>query len=216
MKIKKILSIMMIFIVTLVISNKVTAVEYREIDYTDRYDIITKAFSEWMDTFKSKDTTENRRILDYQIGCVGISESNKNKIRATIEFKVIPFSKENTQWNYTEELEKRITEGKECMESDYDNICFLEMTNVNGEYQVDYMAETPKGYEEFLTRFEEYKANLPNTVTTEAIQGQKMDSNLVNQRIDKISDIIMMGCSSVLLFTISFIIVKFIKYRRKK
>lgn len=216
MKIKKILSMMMIFILTLVIFNKVIAIEYREIDDTDRYDIITQAFSEWMDTFKSEDSPENKRILDYQIGTVGTSESNKNKIRATIEFKVTPFSKENTQWNYTEEVETIIINGEEFEESHPDNICFLEMTNIKGKYQVDYIAETPKGYDEFLRRFEEYKVNLPKTVTTEIIQGQKTDNNLSNQKIKKMSHIIMIGCSIVLLVMIVFMMIKFIQYRRKK
>ena len=216
MNMKKILSIMIIFIVTLVISNKVMAIEYREIDGTDRYDIIAKAFSEWMDTFKIENTPEDKRILDYQIGAVGTSESNKDKIKATIEFNVTPFSKENTQWNYTEEVETIIRNGEEFKESPPDNICFLEMTNVDGEYQVDYIAETPEGYDEFLTRFEEYKANLPKTETTETIQGQKIENNLMNQEIKKMSDTIMIGSSIVLIAMISFIIVKFIKYRRKK
>lgn len=198
---KKILSIIMISIVTLVISNSVLAVEYREIDYTDRYDIIAKAFSEWMNTFKSENILENRRILDYQIGSVGTSESNKNKIRATVEFKVTPYSKENTEWNYTEKPETRTINGREFTEYPDNNICFLEMTNVNGEYQVDYIDETPKGYDEFLTRFEEYKANLPKTVTTETIQGQKTDTNLATQDIEKISSGIFIGCGIVLAIT---------------
>lgn len=199
---KKILSIIMIGIVTLVISNSVLAVEYREIDYTDRYDIITKAFSEWIDTFKSENIPENRRILDYQIGSVGTSESNKNKIRATVEFKVTPYSKENTEWNYTEKPETRTINGREFTEYPDNNICFLEMTNVNEEYQVDYIDETPKGYDEFLTRFEEYKANLPKTVTTETIQGQKTDTNLATQEIEKISGGIFIGCGIVLVITV--------------
>ena len=198
---KKILSIIMILIIILAISNKVLAVEYREIDYTDRYDIITKAFSEWMDTFKSETTPENKRILDYQIGMVGTSESNENKIRATIEFKVTPFSKENTEWNYTEQPESRTINGREFTEYLDNNICFLEMTNVNGEYQIDYIAETPKGYDEFLTRFEEYKANLPKTVTTETIQGQKADTNLATPEIEKMSHGIFIGCGIVLVLT---------------
>lgn len=199
---KKILSIIMIGIVTLVISNSVLAIEYREIDYTDRYDIITKAFSEWMDTFKSENISENRRILDYQIGSVGISESNKNKIRATVEFKVTPYSKENTEWNYTEKPETRTINGREFTEYSDNNICFLEMTNVNGEYQVDYIDEIPEGYDEFLTRFEEYKANLPKTVITETIQGQKTDTNLATQEIEKISNGIFIGCGIVLVVTV--------------
>ncbi len=211
---KKIFSIIMTFIVILAISNKVLAVEYREIDHTDRYDIITKAFSEWMDTFKSETTPENRRILDYQIGSVGTSESNKNKIRAHIEFRIVPFSKENTEWNYSEKPETIMRNGREFSEYLDRNICFLEMTNVNGEYQVDYIAETPKGYDEFLTRFEEYKANLPKTVTTETIQGQKTDTNLATQEIEKMSNGIFIGCGIVLVLTVVLGIKTFVKRKR--
>lgn len=217
MRMKKMLSIIMIFIITLAISNKAMAVEYREIDYTDRSDIITKAFSEWMDTFKGEDTPENKRILDYQIGGMGISELNKNKIRATVEFKVMPFSKDKTEWNYTEVPEKRTINGQEFVISQDDNICFLEMTNVNGEYQVDYIAETPKGYDEFERRFEEYKQTHPQEkVESIQIQGQEINNNLANQEIEKMSHIIVVGCSIILFMMVGYIMIKFAKYKRKR
>ena len=217
MRIKKMISIIMIFIVTIAISNKAMAVEYREIDYTDRSEIITEAFSEWIDTFKSEDTPENKRILDYQIGGMGISESNKNKIRATVEFKVTPFSKDNTEWNYTEVSEKRTINGQEFVISQNDNICFLEMTNVDGEYQVDYIAETPKGYDEFERRFEEYKqTHLQEKAESIQIQGQETNNNLANREIEKMSYIIVVGCSIILFVVVGFIMIKFVKYKRNQ
>ena len=163
MKIRKILSIIIIFILILIINKRNLAVEYYEIDNTDRYDIIEKAFLEWMDGFKSDDIEEEKRIIDYNIGAMGTIESNKNKIRATVEFRVTPFSKENTKWNYKEEKQKRIINGEEITISENDNICFIEMTNVDGTYKVDYINTTPKGYDEFLQKFEQYKQNLSKT-----------------------------------------------------
>lgn len=216
MKMKKFLLVIMVMFLTIIISNQSLAVEYREIDHIDRYDIITKAFSEWMDSFKSEDTSEDRRILAYEIGAVGISESNKNKIRSTIEFRVTPFSKQNTKWNYTEEPVTKLIKGEEFKTYYNDNICFLEMTNVNGEYQVEYIAQTPKGYDEFLARFEEYKASLPDRVTTDVITGQKVDYNSANQEIEKMSHGIVMACFTVFLTMIFVVIIRFVKKPKLK
>lgn len=216
MKMKKFLLVIMVMFLTIIISNQSLAVEYREIDHIDRYDIITKAFSEWMDSFKSEDTSEDRRILAYEIGAVGISESNKNKIRSTIEFRVTPFSKQNTKWNYTEEPVTKLIKGEEFKTYYNDNICFLEMTKVNGEYQVEYIAQTPKGYDEFLARFEEYKAGLPDRVTTDVITGQKVDYNSANQEIEKMSHGIVMVCFTVFLTMIFVVIIRFVKKPKLK
>lgn len=201
MKVRKILLIIT-FILILIITKKTLAVEYYEIDNKNRYDIIEKAFSEWMESFKSDDMEESKKIIDYKMGGMGTIESNKNKIRAYIEFTVTPFSKENTKWNYTEDKEKRIIDGREIYIVQNDNICFIEMTNLSGEYKVDYISQTPKGYDEFLEKFEEYKANLPKTQDTKKVQGRIEQNNLANEQIEKMSNKIFVICSFVLVLTI--------------
>lgn len=161
------------------------------IDYTDRSKIIEKAFSEWIESFKSENIPEEKRILDYEIHMIGTSESNPNKIRATVEFVITPISKENTTWEYLEPKDS-VWQKR--------NICFIEMTNVDGEYKVDYIGETPKDYDKFLERFEEYKKTQPQTVENVQIQGQKTENNLANQEIEKMSHTIMIGCSICLYY----------------
>lgn len=215
MKLKNKVFILLLGILVCLISNQVMAIEYYEIDDVDRFDVITKAFSTWMENFKKEDMPENKRILDYQIRAVGTSESNENKIRATVEFTITPVVKENTQWNYTEELETRVIDGRELKEAYDGNICFLEMTKVNGQYQVDYIAETPKGYDAFLARFEEYKKNLPETVTTQTIQTQDIEPNQFHPEIERMSHIIVVVCLLVLVVMISLFLIKFLLYRKK-
>ena len=89
------------------------------------------------------------------------------------------------------------------------------MTKVNGQYQVDYIAETPKGYDEFLAKFEEYKKNLPETVTTQTIQTQDIEPNQIHLEIEKMSHIIVVACLLVLVMIISLFLIKILLYRKK-
>ena len=187
MKTKRILIAILVMIITIFLSNKVLAVEYYEIDYTDRSDIIEKVFNEWVEEFKGEKVPEEKRITDYKWRSFHTLESNPNKIKAMITFNVTA-AFDNTTW-------------KE------ENTCFIEMTNVDGEYQVDYIAEEPKGYDEFLERFEEYKKENPKTVQNTQIQGQETVNNLANQEIEKMSYGIIIVCS-VVLAVIVFIIVR--------
>lgn len=195
-------------------SCKSYAAEQPYIDYTDRSDIILNAFSEWMETFKGENIPEEKRITDFKWSGYSTIESNPNKIRARIEFTVTPVLKENTKWEYSEP--KTIEKGELEIKWSKTNICYLEMTNVNGEYQVDYMAETPKGYDEFTKRFEEYQQNNSQTEEVVQIQGKETENNLSNQEIEKMSNIVTVSCSTILVLVIGTISIKFIKRKSKK
>lgn len=209
MKMKRIFLIIIIFVLAIAISNKVLAVEYYYIDNVNRNQIIDKAFQDWIEQYKSEAVPEADRITEYRQASTGIMESNKDRIKAYVCFRVTPVSKENTIWEYSEP-ETRYFKGNK-LTWQKENICFLEMTNVNGTYQVNYIEKTPKGYEEFSKRFEEYKKNLPQTISSEQIQGKQIDTSLANQEIAKMSNGVFIGCAIVLGLTMVVIIISIVK-----
>ena len=93
MRLRRLAYSILIFIVICILSSNVWAIE----DEVDKSEIVEKAFSEWIETFKSEDVPENKRIIDYKTGTIGVREANENEIRASIEFIVTPVSEENTK-----------------------------------------------------------------------------------------------------------------------
>lgn len=183
------------------------------IDNVDRSNIYLKAFENWIETFKSNNTPEEDRIIDYKWGGYGTDESNQEKIKATVDFTVTPYNKEHTNWYYAEP-KKVDYNGQEFTIQSEKNVCYIEMTNVNGEYQVDYISTTPKNYDKFLERFKEYKNNNSEIITTAQIQAEEPEKQLANQKIEKMSNIIWIVCAIALTISVLGITTKLVK--RKK
>lgn len=212
MRLRRLAYSILIFIVICILSSNVWAIE----DEVDKSEIVEKAFSEWIETFKSEDVPENKRIIDYKTGTIGVREANENEIRASIEFIVTPVSEENTEWNYGE-AETKMIDGHEWVVFQPNNICYVQLKNIDGEYQVEYIGETPEGYDEFAKRFEEYKkTHEQEEVENMQIQGEETENQLANQEIEKISNTIVIGCSVILLIIMTFIIIKIVKYKRNR
>lgn len=210
-KISSIFCIMIIGIISF--SNIVFAAE--SVDSNERSRIIEDIFEEWIEGYKSEEIPENRRIIDYQLNTLGIRTISDNEYIADIEFVVTPVSIENTEWNYGEP-EIGLWEGHEFIWYVKTNICYIKIKVENGEYQVEYIRETPEGYDEFEKRFEEYKKTHPQEeVENTQIQGEETENLLANQEIEKMSNGIVIGCSIILLAIISFIIVKVIRQKGK-
>ena len=212
MRLRRLAYSILIFIVICILSSNVWAIE----DEVDKSEIVKKAFSEWIETFKSEDVPENKRIIDYKTGTIGVREANENEIRASIEFIVTPVSEENTEWNYGE-AETKMIDGHEWVVFQPNNICYVQLKNIDGEYQVEYIGETPEGYDEFAKRFEEYKkTHEQEEVENTQIQGEETENQLANQEIEKISNTIVIGCSVILLIIMTFSIIKIVKYKRNR
>ena len=212
MRLRRLAYSILIFIVICILSSNVWAIE----DEVDKSEIVKKAFSEWIETFKSEDVPENKRIIDYKTGTIGVREANENEIRASIEFIVTPVSEENTEWNYGE-AETKMIDGHEWVVFQPNNICYVQLKNIDGEYQVEYIGETPEGYDEFAKRFEEYKkTHEQEEVENTQIQGEETENQLANQEIEKISNTIVIGCLVILLIIMTFSIIKIVKYKRNR
>ena len=172
MKNKAIVIMGIILIFISLFYNSCFAENFGYIDNKDRSGIISKAFSEWIETFKSEDIPESKRIISYQESGASISESNPNKIKAIVNFVVEPVSKENTEWNYSEPVEMSFKRTKYKWRKK--NQCFIEMTNVNGKYRVDYISNKPKNYDKFMESFEQYKKEYPDFGKEEMAQTEKI------------------------------------------
>lgn len=168
----------------------------QRIDSVDREDIWQKAQNDWLESLKSEDTPIERRIIDYESNGWGINESNTEKIKIDFRFSVTPVDPENTEWNI---------EGS--------NVGFLEMTNVDGEYKVDYISDKPKNYDKFMEEFEKWK-NENSQVETTTVQGQTKElTNLEEaKKIDKITIGIIFLCVTI----ITVIVVSFIRRKIKR
>ena len=195
----KIYSIFIIFGILIIITNTVFATDYR---YNKENKIIEETFKSaldsYMQTFMTEETPEQDRIKDYIYTGFAMSEEreNDNKLYVNISFCVTPVNADNTTWN----------KGS--------NRCFASFTKEDNEYELYKISRYPDYYDEFLLRFEEYKENNPTTIENTQIQVEEMTNNLANQEIDKMSKIIFVSCSIVLLGMAIFIITKFIKYRK--
>ena len=209
---KKITITSIILLLIISISCEIFATNNTNIeDSSQGQEVALNAFKEWIEGFKSEETPENKRITDYRKGLVTFSDLNSDKAEAYIKFAVTPVSKENTDWEYSEP-ETIEYDGHQCISQDY-NMCFIEMTKINGQYQVDYISDKPKNYDEFLERFEEYQETNPKNEENIQIQGQNTTTNLSqNQEIERISNIITMVCIGVLVLAVIFVI---LRIRRK-
>ena len=210
----KVFSIFCIIIIRIMyFSNTVLPTESTDSD--ERSEFIEGIFEDWIESYKSEEISENRRITDYKLNKLGIRTISDNEYIADIEFVVTPVSIENTEWNYGEP-EIGLWEGHEFIWYVKTNKCYIKIKVENGEYQVEYIRETPEGYDEFEKRFEEYKKTHPQEeVENTQIQGEETENLLANQEIEKMSNGIVIGCSIILLAIISFIIVKVIRQKGK-
>ena len=216
MKVKnKIFSIFCIIIIGITyFSNTVLATENSDSD--KRNEFTEGVFEEWIESYKSEEVPENRRITDYKLNTFGMRTISDNEYIADIEFIVTPVSIENTEWNYGEP-ETGLWDGHEFVWYVKTNIFYTKIKVENGDYQVEYIGETPEGYDEFAKRFEEYKnTHSQEEVESIQIQGKETDNQLANQEIEKMSNGIVIGCSVVLLAIISFTIVKSIRKEKNK
>ena len=196
---KKIYSIFIIFGILILISNTAFATNYMNNEEDKmREEAFKSALDLYMQSFMTEETPEQDRIKEYIYTGFGMSSERENddKLYVNISFCVTPVNADNTTWNRGS------------------NHCFASFTKVDNGYEVYKISRYPDYYDEFLERFEEYKKNNPTSIESTQIQVEEMTNNFSNQEIDKMSKIIFVSCSIVLLTMVIFIITKFIKRRK--
>lgn len=167
-----------------------------KIDSVDREDIWKPKVEEWLDSFKTEETPIEKRITDYQLTSYSTKANNENEIKVDCTAHIIPVDESNTAW----EFPQRIT-------------IFIEMTNVDGQYQVDYLDELPRNYDKFLEEFQIWKKENETTETI-TVQGEKEDLNS-NSEIEKISNGLVLICASIIAIVVIMIIIKVIKKKKR-
>lgn len=197
---KKIYSIFITFVILMLISSAVFASDYENDENKKRENAIKMALDSYMQTFMTEETPEEDRIKDYIYTGYGMSEQRENddKLYVNISFIVTPVNEDNTTWNK------------------HGDICFASFSKVDGEYVSYKISRYPDNYDKFLERFEEYKKNNTETKEITQVQGEEMMNNLAGEEIEKMSNIIYISCSIILLVMICFIIIKLIKKSKYK
>ena len=194
---KKIFSIFSICLILILSSNMVFATnsnnERKEIE-----EVCQISLDSYMKTFMTQETPEQDRIKDYKCMTIHFSKDREkaDKIDVNITVHITPENEKNTTWNKTT------------------NYCFASFTKVDDEYVLDKISRYPDYYDEFLEKFGEYKKNNPTKIENTQIKAEEMTNNLASQEIEKMSKIIFVGCSIVLLGMAVFIITKFLKHRK--
>lgn len=197
---KKIYSIFITFIILMLISSAVFASDYENDENKKRENAFKMALDSYMQTFMTEETPEEDRIKDYIYTGYGMSEQRENddKLYVNISFIVTPVNEDNTTWNK------------------HGDICFASFSKVDGEYVSYKISRYPDNYDKFLERFEEYKKNNTETKEITQVQGEEMINKLAGEEIEKMSNIIYISCSIILLVMICFIIIKLIKKSKYK
>ena len=193
-------SIFITFIILMLISSAVFASDYENDENKKRENAFKMALDSYMQTFMTEETPEEDRIKDYIYTGYGMSEQRENddKLYVNISFIVTPVNEDNTTWNK------------------HGDICFASFSKVDGEYVSYKISRYPDNYDKFLERFEEYKKNNTETKEIIQVQGEEMINNLAGEEIEKMSNIIYISCSIILLVMICFIIIKLIKKSKSK
>ena len=192
---KKVYSIVISFVILILFSNSVFATEYWDKENKKRETAFENALDSYMVTFMKEETPEEDKITDYLFSGYSVStkEGADDKLYVNISFNVTPVNENNTTWNKSS------------------NYCFATFSKIHDEYVVEKISRYPDNYEKFLERFEEYKKNNPETSESVQIQGQETTNNLANQKIEKMSNIIVIGCSIILLVMICFIVKRIVR-----
>lgn len=169
--------------------------DYEEmIDSVNREETWKPYAEEWLEKFKSEETPIEKRITDYSLNGWGVGQNNKNKISIEFHFEVTPVDENNTEW-----------------ENPRRNNGYIEMTYIDGEFQLDYIGEIPQGYDKFLEEFEEWKKTHSKTETV-VTQGENVELNSVQeQEVNKMSTGIVASCTAVLLVIGALVIFRIIK-----
>lgn len=184
---------------------------YASIGSYEKINLTKEKICKYMDSFKENTVPEEVRIKDYQIQTIGDFEDKEEKISSFAQVMITPYL-EDSKWkenaimqNYNEKVFSMI---------------FVEMSEDEyGNYVVDYIADTPKNYDKFLEKFEEYKKEHPEALQNETqtneeiekISATKNNFTSVNEEIAKTSNIIKICCISAIVIVAIVILFKFTK-----
>ncbi len=198
-------------------------------------DIATNAFREYFDKYLNEDLSEDERLVDYFIS--GIFTYTKEEtfkdgddIEVRISAFVVPVS-DNTIWAKNQEKRYGKFTNPEnekenlTIEGYYTERYYIHLVNKDGKYIISYMDTKPEGFDDFVERMKKHGIDLLNMnyaelinsssekeIISQAIEEHKYNSENTYLAENKISNIIVITCSVLLIS----IIVIYSKFTRKK
>lgn len=184
---------------------------YASIGSYEKIDLTKEKICKYIDSFKENTVPEEVRIKDYQIQTIGDFGDKEEKISSFAQVMITPYL-EDSKWKENAIMQNY--NGKVF------SMIFVEMSEDEyGNYVVDYIADTPKNYDKFLEKFEEYKKEHPETLQNEnqtneeieKISATKNNFTSVNEEIAKTSNIIKICCISTIVIVAIVILFKFTK-----
>lgn len=185
---------------------------YASIGSYKKIDLAKEKICKYMDSFKENTVLEEVRIKNYQIQAIGDFGDEEEKISSFAQVMITPYL-EDSKWK------------KNAIMQNYNgkvfSMIFVEMSeDKDGNYVVDYIADTPKNYDKFLEKFEEYKEEYPEALQNETqtnkeeiekISATKNNFTSANEEITKTSNIIKICCTSAIVIVAIVILFKFTK-----
>jgi len=129
-----------------------------------REEAMDQALEVLLEKYKSDEVDENERIIDYHKTGFGLGEEKDGKIDVTLGYVVTPYLENSSKWN-----------------SNYSYTSFATLNNIDGEYSVESVRELPRGYDEFMDRYEEYlKSNDSESKETIVVNAENLNFENVN------------------------------------
>ena len=118
---KKVYSIVILFVILILVSNSVFATEYWDKENKKRETAFKDALDSYMETFMKEETTTEDKITNYEYSGFGIAAKGdtEDKLYVNISVNVTPINENNTTWNKSS------------------NCCFATFSKVNGEYVLE-------------------------------------------------------------------------------
>jgi hypothetical protein len=174
----KILNMLKIVILMLIIIQLLNlSICYLKADAVDIYSIVNQKFEEWIEEQKEIGTLNKDE--DYHIQSYAFYENTSSKIVCGIQY----YDKNEENIEYDENHNVVKTNFREIVK--YLN---MELTSNDGKnYEITSTSSTPRGYDEFIKEFEEYKIQNPDVNLYEEYQ-KKQKENFNEERIKAINE----------------------------
>lgn len=184
-------------IILLIFSTQVLAANEYDLGSTKKFEITQIILEQLLEKYKTEDVKEEERIIDYRWEGLGGGVPDEQGItKLTINFTVIPYLEENSEWK-----------------KDFRYIAFAQVSVENKEYKIDKISLEPENYDKFLEKFEEYQKSQPEIVEVQAVSAEKTEE-LKTNKIEKMSNVIFISSGSVFIVLIIGIVVNVVKNKK--
>ena len=169
-------------------------------DYTEenkkRETAYEKGIKTWLEPYMNENVPENQRVKEYIMTGFGNNVIEGDKLKSNIYLDIVPYS-EDSVWS-----------------KEFSGILFATFGIYDGEYLLEKASIYPENYDKFLEEFEKYQENAPAKTEIIEVQAEKV-GNLETAQVEKMSTVIWILSSIVLVLVICYIAIRNI-YKNNK